>query len=138
MYTGSTPQPRLIEFGATCTLALLRGSLLAVGNAGDSAAILGRCRTTAGCSFFMTAYMVPDLRSACWVAPWVLRSRGESARYCKHRLLMQQSLWAPKTQSAPSSRVCTCAVVLCSTGEKTHVVWVGMPTLDRQLCRPRV
>ena len=43
MYTGSVPQPRLIEFGATCTLALLHGSLLAVGNAGDSAAILGRC-----------------------------------------------------------------------------------------------
>ena len=43
MYAGSVPQPRLIEFGATCTLALLHGSLLAVGNAGDSAAILGRC-----------------------------------------------------------------------------------------------
>ena len=42
MYTGSVPQPRLIEFGATCTLALLHGSLLAIGNAGDSAAILGR------------------------------------------------------------------------------------------------
>ena len=45
MYVGSTPQPRLIEFGATCTLALLRSSLLAVGNAGDSAAVLGRCET---------------------------------------------------------------------------------------------
>ena len=43
MYTGSVPQPRLIEFGATCTLAVLHRSLLAIGNAGDSAAILGRC-----------------------------------------------------------------------------------------------
>ena len=50
MYTGSVPQPRLIEFGATCTLALLHGSLLTIGNAGDSAAILGRCACRSMCA----------------------------------------------------------------------------------------
>ncbi len=34
---------RLLEFGTTCTVALLRAGGLLLGNVGDSGAVLGRC-----------------------------------------------------------------------------------------------
>lgn len=37
---------RLLEFGTTCTVALLQGSTLAVANVGDSSAVLGRKKGT--------------------------------------------------------------------------------------------
>lgn len=39
----SSGAERLLEFGTTCTVAVLEQGRLLIGNAGDSSAVLGRC-----------------------------------------------------------------------------------------------
>lgn len=45
MYRASSGAERLVEFGTTCTAAVVQQGRLLVGNAGDSSAVLGRCST---------------------------------------------------------------------------------------------
>jgi hypothetical protein len=43
MYRASSGAERLVEFGTTCTAAVVQQGRLLIGNAGDSSAVLGRC-----------------------------------------------------------------------------------------------
>jgi serine/threonine protein phosphatase PrpC len=45
MYRAPSGAERLVEFGTTCTAAVLQQGRLVIGNAGDSCAVLGRCLT---------------------------------------------------------------------------------------------
>ena len=42
MYRAPSGAERLVEFGTTCTAAVLQKGRLLIGNAGDSGAVLGR------------------------------------------------------------------------------------------------
>ena len=81
MYRASSGAERLVEFGTTCTAAVVQQGRLLVGNAGDSSAVLGRCfATKLQYRFCVNArgYSYPrlDKQSHLMLGCWGLQSAG--------------------------------------------------------------